>query len=143
MFSICFTGFIISFNSISRPHLVVRHFRDQPFYGLVDTQLTLFLHHQLNAYQTFAITAMSIFAPRLLINTQRKYYGDFVGDVTELTWDAERRSRMSSTTMAGTTVLDREGEQHDHDYNGNGVRVDIDDEDGIPLSDISAFTGSV
>lgn len=45
--------------------------------------------------------------------------------------------------MAGTTVLDREGEQHDHDYNGNGERVDIDDEVGIPLSDISAFTGSV
>lgn len=100
-------------------------FLASPRYVFKPSQTTLFLHHQLNAYQTIAITIMSTLAPKLLINIRREYYGaDYDANETELSWNAERPE---GTGNASSEILDQDPDLID--FGG-----ELNSDDDIPLS---------
>lgn len=85
---------------------------------------TLFLQHQLNTYQTVAITIMSILAPRLLINIRREYYDDGHEDETELSWNAEGPdgsvNASSGSVGRDSNLIDFGGE-----FNGDDIPLSV------------------
>ena len=90
---------------------------------------------QSNAYETFVVTTMTLFAPRMLLSLRRKYYSTIAGvdargcTMSPLAFQSPRAridERKGKSTSRRLTTLDKSSEMGE-------ARIGVDSEMGIEL----------
>ncbi|KAL5525381.1 hypothetical protein ACEPAF_9251 [Sanghuangporus sanghuang] len=104
IFSLCLAGTVLGFVTEM---------------GNVWTSFKVFLASQMNAYQTLVLTAMTILAPKLLINMRAEFYrpvgGYLNSQTTQLTWNiATAGGTHTDRILEGSAETTLMLEDHDH-----------------------------
>ena len=75
----------------------------------VSVSVLQFLPCQKNSYEVFAITIMTILAPKLIINLRAEYYSQSDDGTLQLIWNADAPESFSSSGGVVTAGSDDSG----------------------------------